>query len=159
MDATHQKSQKIPFNILRLGNDYDLYKRIKLLVYCLMPNHFHLVLKQVDEKAMTEFMKRLTNAYVEYFNKKYKRVGSLFQGKYKAVLIEKENYFLHLSHYIHRNPLELMKEPDPKKLVEYSYSSYPDYIGERKTSWVLPEEILQYFKTTGDKDIKAFSSY
>ncbi len=153
--ATHQ----IPFNILRLGNDYDLYKRVKLLAYCLMPNHFHFMLKQIDERAMREFMKRLANAYVRYFNEKYERVSSLFQGRYKAVLIDKESYLLHLSRYIHCNPLELIKGSDPKKLIEYSYSSYPDYIGERKTSWVHPEEILQYFKTTGDKDIKAFASY
>jgi len=144
----------------RLGRNYDLYKRICLFAYVLMPNHFHLMLKQKDEKAMIELMRRLTNAYVEYFNKKYKRVGPLFQGRYKAVLIDKESYFLHLSRYIHQNPLELLKKLKLSKLEDYPYSSYPDYLGKRRhTLWLCIDEIMDYFKNATTNDIKGFSSY
>ena len=74
----------MPRGIALTHGTYDLHRRIKLLAFCLMPNHFHLLLRQQDELAMREFMKRLANAYVGYFNKKYKRVGSLFQGTYRG---------------------------------------------------------------------------
>ena len=126
--------KRLPFSLHYEYSSCDLYKRINLLAYCLMPNHFHLMVKQLDEKAIIEFMKRLSNAYTEYFNKKYDRVGPLFQGRYKAVLIDCEEYFLHLSRYIHRNPLEIVDKIDD--LINYSYSSYPDYCGKKQTKWL-----------------------
>ena len=118
--------KKLPVRVRLDFNDFDLHKRIRLMAYCLMPNHFHLMLKQLDEKAMTEFVKRLSNAYVRYFNEKYERIGSLFQGRYKAVSLDKENYFLHLTRYIHRNPQEVLKKFNLTKLEDYPYSSYAD---------------------------------
>ena len=99
-------------------------KELELLCYCLMPNHFHFLIKQNTQNGITRFMRRLSNTYVKYFNKKYDRVGTLFQGKFKAVLVETNEYLLHLSRYIHRNPLELGID----QIVNYSYSSYPNYI-------------------------------
>lgn len=84
----------------------DIYKEIQLLSYCLMPNHFHLLIKQLTQTALTTFMRCITNAYTRYFNTKYKRVGPLFQGKFKAALAETEPYVLHLTRYIHTNPLD-----------------------------------------------------
>jgi len=138
--------KKIPLNILRLGSDFDLYKNINLLCYVLMPNHFHFLIKQISEDALTEFMKRLTNAYVKYFNDKYQRVGPLFQGRYKAALVLKDEYFMHLSFYIHINPIELSEYSSIKDLENYPYSSYPDYIGKRNTSWISKDDILNYIK-------------
>lgn len=66
--------------------------RIELLAYCLMPNHFHFLVKQMEKDAVTRFMRQLTNAYTAYFNRKYDRVGSLFQGKFKDVFVETEEY-------------------------------------------------------------------
>ena len=134
--------KKIPFNILRLGPDFNLYTNIDLLCYALMPNHFHFLIKQVSKDAMTELMKRLTSAYVKYFNDKYKRVGPLFQGRYKSVLVLKDEYLMRLSFYIHTNPVEIIKYSDTRKLEDYSYSSYPDYIGKRNTSWINKDCIL-----------------
>ncbi len=137
---------------------FTLYKEIQLVAFCLMPNHFHLLVKQSSKRAIVELMKRLTNAYTEYFNKKYARTGALFQGCYKGVLVEDELYFLHLSRYIHGNARELFK--NLKDFREYSYSSYLDYLGERETNWLHPEEILNYFeKRKGDLDGEEFSSY
>lgn len=155
----HPSHKKLPTSIRREFFNFDLYKRIKLLAYCLMSNHFHLMLKQLDETAMTELMRRLANAYVKYFNKKYKRIGPLFQGRYQAILIDKESYFLHLTRYIHRNPLEILKKSTPEELIKYSYSSYPDYLGKRQTPWIHKKEILEYFKSAQQDDLKGFKSY
>ncbi len=139
-------------------NNFTIYKEIYLFAFCLMSNHFHLLVKQSTERAISEFMKRLSNAYTEYFNKKYPRVGPIFQGSYKAALVEKEFYFLHLSRYIHGNPRELFENIEDFR--KYSYSSYLDYLGERHTNWVHPEEILEYFeKRKGKLDEEEFSSY
>ena len=120
----------------------DLYKEIQLLAFCLMPNHFHLLVKQNTRTTITEFMRRLGNAYVKYFNDRYERVGGLFQGRYKGVLVESKIDILHISRYVHRNPL-----PGPTPLENYPYSSYADYLERRNTSWVHPEEVIAYFKT------------
>ena len=116
---------------------------LDILTYCLMSNHFHFLAKQLDETSMTDFMRSLSNAYVAYFNKKYKRVGSLFQGTYKAVLVDKDEYLVHLSRYIHMNPLEINQ-----KLQEYPYSSYKYYLDDKsRPTWLKPETILEQFKS------------
>ncbi len=78
-----------------------------------------------------------------YFNKKYKRVGSLYQGRYKAVLVTSEEQFLHLSRYIHKQALRLQG-----RALLNQPSSYKEYLGLRKTEWVHPEEILSYFSSS-----------
>ncbi len=113
---------------------------IQLLAYCLMPNHFHCMIKQCDAHSLDKFIKTLCTRYSMYINKKYKRVGTLFQGAYKAVLISEEPYFLHLSRYIHRNPIGLFPH------LEKAYSSYADYLGVRHTEWLHAESILSLFQ-------------
>lgn len=157
-----QDKSKLPSSLKRI-NSFNLFEEIKLIAYCLMPNHFHLLVKQLSERAIVEFMKRMSNAYVEYFNKKYDRQGSLFQGRYKASLVVEDVYFMYLSSYIHRNTLELFAKLSPrekiKKMEEYSYSSYPDYLGKRNTPWVCRDEILSLFEHGSDRIISKFSSY
>ncbi len=123
--------------IPRLVNNYS--DQIDLVCYCLMPNHFHLLLKQRDVGSMKNFMRSIATRYSVYFNKKYERSGSLFQGVYKAVAVSNESYLLHLSRYIHLNPKEL------KNNLSDSYSSYADHIGMRNTSWVKKDVIQSYF--------------
>lgn len=110
-------------------------QEITLLAYCLMPNHFHFFVKQKSKNAIDKFMNSLATRYTMYFNRKYKRVGSLYQDVYKAVLITTEEQFLHLSRYIHKQALNLPNQP----------CSYPEYVGQRKTPWIQPAEILAYF--------------
>ena len=103
-------------------------------------------------------MRRVINSYTRYFNEKYKRIGALFQGCYRAALVETEFYLLHLSRYIHANPRELFK--NIQNFRKYSYSSYLDYLGDRHTQWINPQEILGYFeKQKGDLGGDKFSSY
>lgn len=114
--------------------------KIDLLAYCLMPNHFHFVIKQKDDKdSLKEFMQSLFTRYSMYFNKKYSRVGSLFQGKYKAIIVMDETYLLHLSRYIHINPYEITNS-----LINW-YSSYAEYLGIKHTPWIKTNLILNYF--------------
>jgi len=120
----------------------DVYNQIHLVAFCLMPNHFHLLIQQVTAHALTQFTRRLNNAYVTYFNQRYERRGSLFEGKLKAILVEFEEYFLYLTRYIHRNPLAFWKQP----LVAYPYSSYPYFLGVKKASWLYLDDVLAYFE-------------
>lgn len=130
--------------LLRLNNFAD---EVFLTAYCLIPNHFHFLVKQKSSTAIDTFMNSLSTRYVMYFNKKYKRVGPLYQGVYKAVLVESEAQLLYLTAYIHRNTLPLLAiQGDP--LDTWSESSYREYLGKRKTNWVHPKEILSYFSKT-----------
>lgn len=126
-------------------------KTIEFVAYCLMPNHFHLMLRSIERDSMTRFMRSLSTRYSMYFNKKYERVGPLFQGIYKAVMIDYEAQFLWVTKYIHRNPLPLVKN-DPTKLSTYSYSSYPNYLGSIHQAWLHPENILTYFSATNPRN-------
>jgi len=126
---------------------------VELLAYCLMPNHFHLMLKQIDSLSMKSFMKSISTRYSMYFNKKYKRVGPLFQGIYKAVLVMDESHLLHLTRYIHLNPAE-----DFLNLID-AYSSYADYLHLRKTKWVNTELILSRFDNNVGLEFKKYNSY
>ncbi len=80
-------------------------KSVEVVAYCLMPNHFHLLVKQVSEGGISKYLRQAINSYAKYFNTKYKRVGSLFQDMFRAVHIETDEQFIHVSRYIHLNPL------------------------------------------------------
>lgn len=118
--------------------------RITLLAYCLMPNHFHLLVKQTDKKAITDFIRKICTTYSMYFNKKYQRVGTLFESRFKASLIDNNIYLLYLTKYIHQNPLEIIRKS--QKLEDYPYSSYSNYLLLKNQSWVKPKEILDLLK-------------
>lgn len=125
-------------------------ERIDLLSYCLMPNHFHLLIKQSSRMAMTSFMRSLLTRYSMYFNRKYDRVGSLFQGNYKAVMVTSEEQLVYLTHYIHRNPMGGSDASglDLEGLMKYRYSSLGNYLGKIKQYWVKPNRILELFSRT-----------
>ena len=99
---------------------------VEIVSFCLMPNHFHLLLKQAADEGITKFLSKLSNSYTKYFNTKYQRVGPLFQGSFKAVRMESDEQLIHTCRYIHLNPLidYLVKD-----LRAYPYSSYPEYLG------------------------------
>ena len=131
----------------------NYFKKIELQTFCLMPNHFHLLLKQNENFTLKSFMQSLSTRYSMYFNKKYKRVGPLFQGIYKASLITDESYLLHLSRYIHLNPQEYTSD------IEGAYSSYKDYLGKRSLKWVSPKLILSYFNQATIPELRNLNTY
>ncbi len=129
--------------IYRLNELNNYSKKINLICYVLMPNHFHLELQQIGKKDIGNFMQSLITKYTMYFNKKYKRVGSLFQGRYKAVLIFGKEYLINLSKYIHLNPSEILAKY--QSLESYPWSSYPAYIRNIEIKWLKKDYILSYF--------------
>jgi putative transposase len=144
------------FTVVRPRPLANIEKEVNLIAYCLMPNHFHLILQQISVDGVTKLMRRIATTYSMYFNKRYKRVGYLFQGRYKAVLVETDSYLLHLSRYIHLNPSHLTGS----NLVSYPYSSYKYYLGLAKAGWVKSELILAYFdKTKLLSSLNKFPSY
>lgn len=118
-------------------------KIVEIISYCLMPNHFHLLIKQVKDKGISDFIRKISNGYTRYFNTKYRRIGPLFQGPYKAVMVESDEQLTHLSRYIHLNPKVSFLVKD---LNSYPWSSYTDYIGLENNDLVNKEEILGFFK-------------
>jgi putative transposase len=116
-------------------------KEIELLSFCLMPDHFHLLVKQLNDRGIDTFMQSILVRYTMYFNRKHKRSGTLFQGKYKAALVLNDPHVLHVSRYIHLNPLEFVENP------ARAYSSYANYLGYKETPWVKTTHILSYFET------------
>ncbi|MDZ7587142.1 MAG: transposase [Patescibacteria group bacterium] len=130
----------------------NFYEELILLAYCLMPNHFHLMVWQKDLNSMARFMRSIGTKYSRYFNKKYHRVGPIFQSRYKAVLVTEENQFIYLSKYIHRNPLPVRPtRTDLVGLKRYKYSSYQNYLRLFSQTWVNCTEILSYFSKFNPK--------
>jgi len=134
-------SQSQRFNLRRL----NLHSRLDLVAFCLMPNHFHLLAYQYDESAITALMRSVATGYSMYFNKRYDRKGTLFQGRYKASLINTEAYWLHISRYIHLNPIELGVDYEL-----YDYSSYRSYTKKAEFQWLKPDWVLDSFENILD---------
>lgn len=134
--------------VIRLNN---FAGEITLLAYCLMPNHFHILIKQKSRDAIDKFMNSIGTRYTMYFNRKYQRVGPLYQSTYKAVLVETDAQLLHLTRYIHQNPIKikyhLSLQGDPLEIP----SSYDDYLQKRSTDWLDPSKILAYFSNKNPK--------
>lgn len=100
-------------------------KLVEILCYCLMPNHFHFLVKQLKDNGISIFLSQISNSYTKYFNTKYTRVGALLQGVFKSVRIETDEQLVHVSRYIHLNPVVsgFVKLPE-----DYEWSSYHEYI-------------------------------
>ena len=130
----HFQKHKLRFSkytdsgLFPLNTDPD-NKLIEIVSYCLMPNHFHFLVKQLKENGISIFMSNLANSYTKYFNTKYSRIGALFQGVFKSVIIESEEQLIHLSRYIHLNPVVSGLTRD---LDGYKWSSYPEYLSGQK---------------------------
>jgi len=101
--------------------------QITIVAYCLMPNHFHLLLRQNVEQGISKFLSNFQNSYTKYFDSKHKRSGALFDRQFKAVLVESENQLLHLTRYIHLNPYSSHLVISDQ-ITTYPYSSLPEYL-------------------------------
>ncbi len=126
------------YEVLKISKQTSL---VDVGAYCLMPNHFHLLIKEKETGGVSKFMQKLSTAYTMYFNKKYERSGSLFQGVFRAEHCDSDNYLKYIYAYIHLNPIKLIQknwkeegikdlQKAEKQLNNYKYSSYKDYCGE-----------------------------
>ncbi|MEK7202475.1 MAG: transposase [Patescibacteria group bacterium] len=145
----------------QLKTSGDYYSRrnygdvITLEAFALMPNHFHLLVHQSNMTAMKDFLQSLSSRYCVYFNKRYERVGSLFQGRYKAVLVKTDEQLAHLSRYINLNPLDLGVSLD--ELRDYPYCSYANYLERRENPWLDPGIPLGLFAAKDKRDLRSTS--
>lgn len=119
---------------------------IEILAFCLMPNHGHFLLKQKQNKGISTFMRKFQDSYARYFNTKYKRAGGLFQSMFKAIRIETDEQLLHVSRYIHLNPVSAYLA-ESKDLENYPWCSFLDYVHEGKEFFINPRFVLSHFKT------------
>lgn len=133
----------------QFGEQYPHYRgRVQLLAYCLMGNHFHLLLYQADQKDISSFMQSLLTSYTRHFNNRHKRSGSLFESRYKASRIDSDGYLQHISRYIHLNP---------RYWQRYPLSSITAYLQPDTTpEWLQPQKITELFPGAGQ--YKAFVS-
>ncbi len=122
----------------------NYFKEVELIAYSLMPDHFHLLIREVSPNSLQNFMRSLCTRYSMYFNKKYARTGSLFQGPYKSIKISNTSSLLYLTHYFHR---------------EHGHSSYEEFLGTRKNSWVKPEVVLSLFERLKNDTFKETRNY
>ena len=135
--------------------------------YCLMPNHFHILVKPTAENGLSVFMQKLTTGYSAYFNKKHNRVGPLFQSRFKAEHVNQDRYLKYLFAYIHLNPIKLIEPMWKEKgihnverakqfLKDYRHSSYQDYVNndgdsDREETLILSKnEFPKYFESMTD---------
>lgn len=119
---------------------------IDILSYCLMPNHFHLLVKQLEDNGVSRFVSNFTNSYTKYFNTKSKRTGPIFEGVFKAVHVETDEQLINLTRYIHLNPVasSIISE---NRLNNYLWSSYPEHLLPSNDGIAEKRMVLDLFKS------------
>ncbi len=146
----HNQHRNIFLNLLR---EASLYYNVQCHAYCLMNNHYHLLL-HTPQSNLSIGMRHINGVYTQKFNRSEKIDGPLFRGRYKAILIEEDAYLLHVSRYIHLNPVEAKIIDNPE---EYQWSSYAAYIGNYQAQpWLQTDFILDTFKTNKSYQYKLF---
>lgn len=139
-ELNKEKLIAMPYSRIRII-DTDK-KNFKLHAFCLMPNHFHLLIEQNSDTQVSKLISKLCTSYAMYLNKKHKRVGHVFQDQFKAVLIENDSQLMWTSAYIHMNPVKdkLVKKPE-----NYKWSSYNDFASERNLPIINKGFLLELF--------------
>ena len=142
-ELNKEKLIAMPYSRIRITKINK--NNFKLYAFCLMPNHFHLLIEQIDNISISKLISKLCTSYAKYINKKHKRVGHIFQDQFKSVLIENNPQLMWTLTYIHMNPVKdyLVKHPE-----EYKWSSYNDFAFNRNLV-IVNKELLT--KTFGDQ--------
>lgn len=151
MEYYLQVEPPVKFSLYKTNKDRFSIKKddnflVSVIAYCLMPNHFHLILKQLAEEGIKKYIQRLTNSFAHYYSKKYESSGHLFGGNFKAVHVGSDEQLWHLSRYLHLNPVSgyLVENPE-----DYPFSSYGIYLGEKKSNFVDPSLVMENFSSPG----------
>jgi putative transposase len=136
----------------RFGRRTSKSKLVDIICYCLNPNHFHMLVEQKADSGISEFIKRLSGGYTKYFNHRHKRSGVLFQGKFKALCIDANEYLLHLSAYINLN------NRVHRLNGQIVRSSWEEYVNSDKQSLCVKDIVLKQFKNANEyKDFAELS--
>jgi len=132
----------------------DHKKHVEIIAYCLMPNHYHLLLKQISENGIKDFLSVFQNSYTRYYNTQMERKGPIFQGYFKSVRIETDEQLMHLSRYIHLNPYSSFVVKTVEELEDYPWSSLSNYLTGDDSSFIANDIVLNMFN--GRDDYKKF---
>ncbi len=133
--------------LLRRLKKYSLKFSIQVIAYCLMPNHYHLLVRQDSHHKVGLCIQHLFNSYTKAVNKRHNRSGTLFEGPYRAIHVDNEAYLLHLCRYIHRNPTEANLVVE---LENWPYSNYLEWIRKRNGSLYDTNFVNDFFPQPGD---------
>ena len=133
--------------LLRRVKKYARMFRISVIAYCLMPNHYHFLLRQDEDDSIGTFMHRVFNSYVKAFNKHYGRQGTLFEARFKSLHVDNEHYLLQACLYIHANPVKdgFVTQPEA-----WPYSNYLEWIGERDGRLIDREFVKELYPNPKD---------
>jgi len=126
-------------------------KNVSILAYCLMPNHFHFLLKQLKDNGIREFSRLASDSFAKYINTKYARKGPLMEGRFKNVLIETDDQILHVQRYIHLNPYSSYIVKDFSQLIDYRFSSLGEYLEKSKNTIIDKTLIMHLFGNNQSK--------
>lgn len=173
---SRRSPQLVEVRLRPVGDEGKIQKReprkflVDLIAFCLMDNHYHLMVRQRVDGGISKFVQKFSTGYTHYFNQRHERSGVLFQGKFKSVPVSDDSQFNFLPFYIHANPLdkkfkewrnrEIKDQKQAMKFLrEYRWSSFPDYIGIKNFPSVTQRELLlEYFE--GEKEVeKAFAQW
>ncbi|MEK7471416.1 MAG: transposase [Patescibacteria group bacterium] len=139
-ELEQEELMAMPYSRIRITNSNK--DSFKIHAFALMPNHFHILIEQLENTSIATFMLKVCTSYAKYLNKKYKRVGHVFQDQFKAVLVENNSQLMWLSAYIHMNPVKDKIVTHPSL---YKWSSYNDFILNRNLPLVTTEFLLSVF--------------
>ena len=126
-----------------------------LYAYCLMPNHLHLLIEMRDD-SISRIMQRVLTTYSQYHNRKYNKIGHVFQGRYKSILCQTDNYLAELVRYVHLNP---MRARMVKRADEYEYSGHRAYVGLDRRGLVDAEPVLRYFGGSKRRAVEVYQRF
>lgn len=154
-----------------VGRTLERERLVDIHAWCIMGNHYHLVLSEVVDEGITRFITKLNVGYAKYFNERYKRAGTLFQGRTKRVLIDSDEHFLHMLHYIHLNPLDFLKGAETWRTHEirsakdalgyldtYRWSSYLDYCEKKNFPSIITKEVFGHVFENYRREIRSYLS-
>lgn len=125
-------------------------KHIEILAYCLMPNHFHFLIRQGQENGVANFLRNFQNSYAKYFNTKTERSGALFQSMFKAVRIESDEQLIHVARYIHLNPSTSYIIKGVQELESYPWNSFAEYLSKQPSKIIDKGKVLGFFKSLNE---------
>ncbi len=124
---------------------------LTMIAYCLMPNHYHFLIRVENDNALSPFIQRLFNSYSQAYNRQQNRSGTLFEGRVKSKLVERDGYLIHIARYIHLNPVQAGLVENPE---DWPYSNYREWIGLRKGALFDSEFVYEIFSSS--KDYRVF---
>ena len=143
-DSIFREDENYRFLLSRVKS-YSIKFDIAVIAYCLMPNHYHFLLLQKGSESISTFVQRTFNSYTKAFNKSFQRIGTLFEGPFKSINVDNDNYLIHLCRYIHRNPLEAELVND---LDDWPYSNYMEWVGKRSGTLFDEQFVSEHFASS-----------